>query len=81
MAMNDVAFNVIYVRLGFSAPAAAELIPNEGINSLRLIGGLSVNRVKSLVKSIRRPGRAAIGNSVSKTVEHHLIVSCHICKY
>ena len=67
MAMNDVVFNAIYARLGFSAPAAAELVRTEGINSVRLLGGLNVNRVKSPVKSICLPVGAAIDNAVSKT--------------
>ena len=65
--MNDVEFSKIYVRLGFSALFTEKIIRTEGINSLRLLGGMNVNRVKSLVKSIRRPGGAAIVNSVSET--------------
>ena len=79
--MNDVAFDAMYVRLGFSDPAATELVRTEGINSLRLLGGLNADRVKYLVKAICRPGGAAIGHAVSETAEHHLIVACHICKY
>ena len=81
MAMDDVASNVMYMRLRFSAPSTAELVRTEGISSLRLLGGLNINHVKSLVKAIRHPGGADIGNSVSETSEHRLIVSCHICKY
>ena len=81
MEMDDVAFNAIYVRLGFSDPSVTELVCTEGINILRLIGGLNVNRVKSLVKAIRRPSGVAIDNAVSETAEHHFIVVCHICKY
>ena len=81
MAMNDFAFNTMYVRLGSSAPTAAELVCTKGINNLRLLGGLNVNRVKSLGKSIIYSGGAAIGNDVSETAKHHLIVACHICKY
>ena len=58
-----------------------EIFRTEVINILRLLGGLNVDRVKSLVKAIRRPGGAAIGTDVSETAEHHLIVACHICKY
>ena len=79
--MHHVAFNVMYVRLGFSAPSATELIRTEGINSLRLIGGLNVDHVKSLIKAIIRPGGVAIGHAVSETSEHYLIVACQICKY
>ena len=81
MEMNDVAFDPMYARLGFSDPAATELVRTEGINTLRLLGGLNVNRVKSLVKAICRPGGAAIGHAVSETAGRHLIVACHICKY
>ena len=81
MAMNDVAFNVMYMRLGFSAPAETELVRTEGINSLRLLGGLNIDHVKSLVKAICRSCGAAINHAVSETAEHHLIVACHICKY
>ena len=42
---------------------------------------MDVDCVKSLVKAIRRPGGAAIGNAVSETSEHHFIVAFHICKY
>ena len=70
MEMNDATFNAMYVRLEFSAPAAEELVRIKGINSLRLLGGLNVDRVKSLVKAIHRPGGAAIGNAVSKTAEN-----------
>ena len=42
---------------------------------------MNVEQVKSLVKAIHCPGRAAIGNAVSETSEHHFIVACHICKY
>ena len=80
-AMNDVSLNVMYERIGFSAPAATELARTKGINSLRLIGGLNFERVKSLFKAISRPGGAAINNDVSETAEHHLIVGCHVCKY
>ena len=80
-AMNDVSFNTMYERLRFSAPAATELFRTKVINSLRLLCGLNVNRVNSLVNAIRRPGRSAIGNSVSETAEHHFIVARHICKY
>ena len=45
MAMNDVAFNAMYLRLGNSDPATTELVRTEYINSLRLLCGLSVNRV------------------------------------
>ena len=79
--MNDVAFNAMYVRLGFSAPSAMELARTKGINRLRLFGGLNVNRVKSLVNAICHQGRAVIGHSVSETAEHHLIVTCQIYKY
>ena len=81
MATNYVAFNVIYVRLGVSAPVAAELVCTEGINSLRLLGGLNADRVNSLVKVISPPDGSAIGNAVSEIAEHYLIVACHICKY
>ena len=63
--MNDVAFNAMYEMLRFSAPTTTELFLNKGINSLRLMGGLNFDRVKSLVKAIRRPGGSAIGNAVS----------------
>ena len=79
--MKDVAFNAMYKRLGLSAPSATELVCTEGINILRLLGVLNVDRVKYIVKAICRPGRSAIGNDVSKTSEDHLIVACHICKY
>ena len=79
--MNDVAFNVMYVRLCFLAPAAAELVHTKGINNLRLLGGLDVNHVNSLVKIIHRPDRSDIGSDVSETTEHNLILVCHICKY
>ena len=81
MAMDDVASNVMYMRLRFSAPSTAELVRTEGISSLRLLGGLNINHVKSLVKAICHPGGAAIGNAVSKTAKHHLIDVCYICKY
>ena len=58
----------MHERLGFSAPATRELFRTKGIKSLRLLGGLNVDRVKSLVNYIRRPGEAAIGNAVSETV-------------
>ena len=51
-AMNDVEFNTMYERLGFSAPATRELFRTKVINSLRLLGGLNVDRVKSLVNYI-----------------------------
>ena len=81
MAMNDVLFNMMYKRIKFSAPAATELVYTENINGLRLLGGLNINRVKSLVKSIFCPGGAAIGNAVSETTEHHLNFAFYICKY
>ena len=81
MSMNYIELNVMYVRLGFSAPSATELVRTEGINSLRLLGGLNADRVKYLVKAICRPGGAAIGHAVSETAEHHLIVACNIYKY
>ena len=65
MEMNDVAFNAMYVRLGFSAPAAMELVRTKGINSLSMLGDLNINCVKSLVKAIRHPGGDAIGHAVS----------------
>ena len=77
-AKNDVAFNAMYENLGFSAPSATELFCTKDINSLRLIGGLNINRVKYLGKAILCPGGAAIINSVSETAEQHLIVLCHI---
>ena len=79
--MNDITFNAMYKRLVFLAPAATETVRNEGIDSLRLLGALEIGRVKYFFKAIRRPGGAAIGNAVSETAEHHLIVACHICKY
>ena len=79
--MNDVVFNTMYKRLGFSAFAAIELVLTKDISILRLLGGLNFNCIKSLVKAICRPGGAAIGNDVSETAEHHLIFACHICKY
>ena len=75
MEMNDVAFNAMYMRLGFSAPAAMELVRTKGINSLRLIGGLKDDSVKSLVNSIRRPGGDAIGNHVSETSKEKLALT------
>ena len=81
MAVNNVVFNAMYMRLGFSAPSATELVCTKGINSLRLLGGLNVDSANSIFKAICRPGGAAIGNAVSETKEHHLIVACHICKY
>ena len=78
MSMNYIELNVMYVRLGFSAPAAAELVRTKGINSLRLLGDLNLDRFKSLVKAIFRQGGDAISNAVSETAEHHLIVACHI---
>ena len=65
MAMNDVLFNTMYERLGFLAPAATELVRTEGINSLRLLSGLNIDCVKSLVKDICCLDGADIGNSVS----------------
>ena len=79
--MNDVAFNTMYKRLGFSAFAAIELVLTKDISILRLLGGLNFNCIKSLVKAICRPGRATVGNAVSETAEHHFIVACQICKY
>ena len=79
--MNDVAFNAMYVRLFFKAPAAAEVFHTKGINNLRLLGGLNVNHVNSLVKFIHRRDRSDIGSDLSETIEHHLILVCHICKY
>ena len=79
--MNDVVLNVMYVRLEFSDRSVTELVYTEGVNSLRLLGGLNVNCVKSLVKAIRRPGKAAIVHAVSETAERHFIVACHIYKY
>ena len=64
--MNDVAFNVMYERLGFPDPAAMELVHTKGINRLGLLGGLDIERVKSLVKATHHTGGAAIGNAVSK---------------
>ena len=81
MEMNDIAFNAMYARLGFSAPYSAELVCTEGINSLRLLDGLNVECVNSLVKAICRPGKAAIVHAVSETAERHFIVACHIYKY
>ena len=78
MAMNLFSFNAMYMRIDFSAPATAELVRTKVINSLRLLGGLNINRVNYLVKAIWLPGGAAIGNAVSETAEHHLIVACHI---
>ena len=43
--MNDVAFNTMYKRLGYSAPASMKLVRTEGINNLRLIGGLNIDDV------------------------------------
>ena len=80
-AINDGALNVMYKRLGFSTSVETELVCTEGINSLRLIGGWNVDRVKTLVKAIRRPGGVSIYNAMSETAEHHLIVAFHICKY
>ena len=65
--MNDVEFNEMYKRLGFSAPAATELVRTKGINILRLLDVLNVNHVKYLVMDICRPGWSAIGNAVSET--------------
>ena len=79
--INDVAFNAMYKRIGFSDPATRELVRTKGINSLRFLCGLNVDRIKYLVKAIIRTGGATIGNSVSETAEHHFIVACHICKY
>ena len=76
--MNDIAFNAMYERLVFLAPAATETVRNEGIGSLRLLGALDIGRVKYFFKAIRRPGGAAIGNAVSEIAEHHLIVAFHI---
>ena len=42
MAMNDFAFNTMYVRLGSSAPTAAELVCTKGINNLRLLGRVDI---------------------------------------
>ena len=81
MAMNDVTFNTMYVRLGFSAPAAVELVRTEGINILRLLVGLIVDPENYLVKAIHSPGGVVIVHDVSETVEHHFIVACHIYKY
>ena len=79
--MNGVVFNTMYKRLGFSALATTELVRTEGINSLRLLGGLNIDCVTSLVKAILRPAGDAIGNDVSETLENHFIVACHIYKY
>ena len=42
---------------------------------------MNIDRVKYLVKFIRRQGRAAIVHAVSETAEQHFSVTCHICKY
>ena len=63
-AMNDVVFNAMYESLRFSVPAVTEIVRTKIINSRRLLGGLNVDCVKSLVKAIRLAGGAAIGNSV-----------------
>ena len=81
MVMNDIAFNLMYMKHVFSVPATAELVRTKVINSLRLLGSLNADHVKSLFKAIRRPVGAAIGNSVYETAEHHLIVAFHIYKY
>ena len=78
--MNDVAFNAVYKSLMFSYPAVTELVRNEGINILRLLGGFNIDRVKSLVKAISRPGGSDISTAVSERAEHHLIVACHFYK-
>ena len=79
--MNNVAFNALYKRLVFSAPSEMEVVRTKGINSLRMFRSLNIDRVKYLVKTIFFSDRAAIGNAVSETAGHHLIVAYHICKY
>ena len=80
MVMN-VAFEAMYIVLGWSDLAAVEVVETEGINTLRLLGSLKVDRVKSSVKDICCTGKKAVRNAVSETAEHHLIVRCFICKH
>ena len=77
---SNVAFKAMYVRLDWSDQAAAKLVDTESINSLKLFRSLTIDRIKFIVKAICCQVGNAVGNAVSKTVEHHLIVGCFICK-
>ena len=71
----------MYIRLGWSNPAATELVNINDINTLELLRSLNDDRVKSIVKAICHPGGDTIGKDVSENAQHNLIVGCFICKY
>ena len=55
MAQNNL-FKKMYERLGWSDKALTKLVHTEGINTLELLGTLTVEHAKSVGKDIRRPG-------------------------
>ena len=64
------AIRQLYIRLGFSEPAARSIVEDQGIDSLDQIKILKDSEIENLCKVIRRPGgqvanpNAAVGGNV-----------------
>ena len=79
--MTARAMTAMYVRLGFSANASSKLVVNQGMDDLQELGLLSDKEVDTLMKAVKTPGGAAIGELVSMRANTNLKLACFFIRH
>ena len=74
--MTARAMTAMYVRLGFSANASSKLVVDQGMDDLKELGLLSDKEVDTLMKAVKTPGGAALGELVSMRANTSLKLAC-----
>ena len=81
MAATRLAARNMFQLIGFSDEASVTLVDDEGLETSEDFAYLTDDRVRSIVKAIRRPGGAADGATVSERAQHHFMLAAKLIQY